>query len=282
MQILATMPGRFGDQLWALPTVRALHEAGHQVSLVLSQKYGSLAPLIRQQEYVQYVLVHDQWQVREDAPISPRVPRGPFYPADAEGHITGTYDAIVHLGYDGWPQAPLPYHVYNTLKREHPELAVAPLDLERPWIRVPYAATPCEIAIGFTDEWFELKVGLICLEVYGGRAALVLGPQDSRWHLERAAGSYPIWVGGWIAAAGIIRNSDLFLGCCSALHVLACALGKPCLIVEPSEARWNEIFYPFGKIGPRVRLILGGDGKPTFDSRHIRDTIDHLFHTGVL
>ena len=76
----------------------------------------------------------------------------------------------------------------------------------------------------------------------------------------------------WVDAAAKIKKAKFFLGCCSALHVLACALGKSVVMVEPNAARHNPIFDPYGKTG-RVHLVCGNDGLPTHDSRHVREAL---------
>jgi len=55
--------------------------------------------------------------------------------------------------------------------------------------------------------------------------------------------------------------------------VLACAVGTPCIVMEPAEARWHPIFWPYGQDGPQVRLVRGGDGRGTVDARHCRELI---------
>jgi hypothetical protein len=47
--------------------------------------------------------------------------------------------------------------------------------------------------------------------------------------------------------------------------------------MEPAEARWNDVFYPYGKID-RVRLVTGTDGRPTFDARHCMDAIREVLN----
>jgi hypothetical protein len=133
--------------------------------------------------------------------------------------------------------------------------------------------------IGFSDEHFELKYGLTTLI----KKALpphwhtpqpmrtqwkVLAAPKSRWYREAGAA-----VSTWEQAAAQIGQGTIFVGCNSALHVLACALGIPVVMMEPSEARWNPIFYPYGTT-ERVRLVTGNDGRPTFDARHVRDAIE--------
>ena len=70
-----------------------------------------------------------------------------------------------------------------------------------------------------------------------------------------------------------MTNAQIVLGCCSALHVLAVALGKRCVSMEPAEARWNPIFYPLGTTG-RVKLVMGSDNRPTFDARAVRQAVE--------
>jgi hypothetical protein len=282
MNILCTHPGRHGDLLWALPTVRALHAAGHQVTLALSEKYSSLAPLIRQQEYVQYVHVLPEWEIREDAPITPRSP-GVFTNIPNILEI----NHVVHLGYDGWPSVALPYYVYLTCQREHPDLPIAPLDLERPWITATSYPHGAEVVVGFSDEWFELKLGLVVLTAQDRRCSILEAPH-SRWAQEirenicDGVEGFEEVIADWERAARYIASANLFLGCCSALHVLACAVGTPCVIAEPAEARHNPVFWPYGKDGPRVLAPKGNDGRQTWDARAIRESIDHFFQTGGL
>ncbi len=247
-------PGRHGDILWALPTARAIAEGtGTPVTLVLSPRYCTLAPLLLTQPYLGAVLVDETWDITESAPITPRQPPG-----------VGT-DAIL-LGYQGWPRLPLPFEVYRRVQEEHPDLPLAPLALERPWITAePWKYVPHQIMVGFSDEWFELKFGLTRLLNHPD-AYLIPAP-NSRWIAE---GGHE--ADTWEEAARRIAACDLFLGCCSALHVLACALGKRVVLMEPNKDRWQDIFYPYGKTG-RVTLVVGNDGLPTFDARHVRDAI---------
>lgn len=265
MRILASLPGRNGDQLWSLPTVRALAESYDQsITVCLSAKYAGLQSLIAAQPYVEDVLVLSDWVVEESAPISPRIP--PTLP-DHDRHFP--------LGYAGWPTPDLPRDIYRNalLAYEDPQ-GLQPLDLKRPWITVVGAAVPCALAIGFTAEYFELKVGLVTLLERTVRLpSLVIVPVGSRWQTERPHGSYALYLSDWLDAARLIRNSDLFFGCCSALHVLAVAIGTPVVLMEPNPQRWNDVFYPLGKSGPQVTLVLGGDGQPTFDARHCADVI---------
>lgn len=269
MATLCTMPGRHGDLLWSLPTVRALAERdGASVDLLISEKYGSLHPLLDAQPYIGEVWVDDRWDVQETAPMTPRVPPGDW----PIGH-----DRIVHLGYESWPAPNLPQDIARRAGVE--------IDLRRPWITakpLPDAQhDPYPVVAGWSDEWFELKVGVTYLVAdHTLRPFPVLVAEDSRWAREThgpAIGTTASgWITDWLAAASFIRSAQVFLGCCSALHVLAVALGIPAVVMEPNPHRHHPIFWPLGMDGPEVTIVRGGDGHPTFDARHTRETIDRV------
>lgn len=247
MSLRISFPGRFGDLLWALPTVRTLSEKyGGAARLYIAGEFASIAPLIQEQPYIADVIPLASWGLTPPNEWQAPIP-------DAEG-------TVIHLGYRGWPTKPLPYAVA--------EQAGVEIDINRPWIQIEGPYPPTEIAIGFTEAWFELKLGLVIATLNDKRGDppyLVLTPRGTRWRTE--ARGVAVYETTWLEAAGVIRNSDLFFGDCSALHVLACAMGKPVVLMEPMEARWNPIFYPYGMDGPHVTVVKGNDGRPTFDAR---------------
>lgn len=271
MKVLCTFPGKHGDLLWALPTVRAIAEHyAVPVDLLVSQKYSRLLDLIELQPYIGAVHAGHRWAVQETAPMTPRIP--PEIPAG--------YDEVYHLGYENWPEPNLPINIYSraTVQLLTGSQQVLPLlDLTRPWITARPFEHPSSVIVGFTDEWFELKVGLTLLlhslrPVTGDFIALCA--EGSRWATEV---SWPpvglVWETDWMAAARFLAGAQVFFGCCSALHVLACAIGVPAVIMEPNEHRWNPVFWPYGQYGPQTLLVRGNDGRPTFDARHCRDAL---------
>lgn len=268
MNILCTFPGRHGDLLWALPTVRAIAEhVGHKVDFATTEKYGRIAELVFEQEYISGVLVLKDWEIIEGAPIRPIEPP----------HMPSGYDKVIHLGYPGWPELPLPYYVEKIGRLAMP--GIPRIDLSRPWIHAPrFFENDIQVAVGFSDEHFELKYGLWSLlsrdkSTPGSVVEWISlrGGPGSRWVTEGGQ-----WTADWMHTAEILASAKIFLGCCSALHVLACAMGKPVLIMEPNEQRWNPVFYPYGMDGPEVTVIRGGDGRPTFDARHVKDQVQAL------
>ena len=262
MTILATMPGRFGDILWALPTVRLLakrHDT--QVDFTTSPRYDSLLELIQRQPYILETWTAARWNIQETAPITPRTP--PECDCD-------DYEAIYHLGYREWPKAPLAATIRESVGYRED----SPLRMESPWITVIDACRETEgtvIAVGFSEEHIELKMGILL-----GLAAasteitwqLLLPPKPlahRAWEWVEVAG-YPIEYieTNWEQAADVIGNADLFFGCLSSLWVLANAVGTPTVIMEPMVARHNPIFW---RESPKNHLVVGNDGKPTFDLR---------------
>lgn len=304
MSILCTFPGKFGDILWALPTVRALsRRVGAPVDLAIAAPFGSLAPLIEAQPYVGRCLVDPLWTTQDTAPISPRVPPGPPLLPPLRDLQQDRYAQTFHLGYRGWPQRALPFETVDCLNDQltgapyllidgnYCKLEDAELCLGEPWITVfPPCVAPWEVVCGFTDEHFELKYGLVQLIDYAwspaaahpddqdlqdlqetsGRIAFYLSAmKGNRWHREGGCNPQD----GWREAASVIADSAVFLGCNSALHVLAVACGTPVVLMEPNPHRHHDIFYPLGRTGPQVTLVTGTDGLPTWDARHVADAL---------
>lgn len=292
-KILATFPGKHGDLLWALPTVRALSTTyGMPIDLLVSAAYGSLAPVIERQDYIGRVIVDPDWVVQDTAPMTPRTP------PHADRWID-EYAQVFHLGYVGWPGPTLPEDVYHRVADVHRRIIgtdLAPLDLQRPWITAKTYGLPAQdLAIGFSDEHFELKRGIAeCLtdrflhmrnraraqaedrtDLPHPMALVNVAGPGSRWSRECYAFNQDGWV--WEAVARWIAASRVFVGCCSALHVLAVAIGVPAVIVEPNVHRLQEVFWPLGFDGERVQIVRGGDGLPTVDARHTAEAIEAVW-----
>lgn len=289
MSTLISFPGRAGDILWMLPSARAIAEAtGAPVALQICGEFRTLLPLLRAQPYLAQVEALDDW---------PLVPPAEWNPPRL---LVGDWDQVLHLGYRGWPQRPLPFEVYEGVASGW----MKPIDLTRPWIAVPSLdwCWRLDVTFGFSDCWFELKYGLVELLLReaicsdeeidpieeGGalvrtrRAqhdysfrALGVFPDGSRWVKE--AGYKPT---DWLQAAREIQHSRVFFGCCSALHVLAVALGRPAVVVEPMVDRHNPIFWPLGMDGPQVRCVKGLDGQPTVDARHVAQALEEALARG--
>lgn len=299
MKVLCTMPGKFGDILWALPTVRAIADAAKEpVDLILSQSYGdkSFRTLIEGASYILRCVAETTWVVRDTAPLTPQRPETMFGP-------WAEYDKVIHLGYESWPLSLLPADIYlrGSISWGSP---LPDLDLDTPWLVQPDgadqyvyqkwgAAHVPHVHIGWSEEHVELKAGLIyalagALPAHDIRVITHVGSRlATEWlmhypghhdigGLDRAAFSTTpfqnlAWYSGdWILTAHALANSKLFVGCLSAQWVLANALGIRTVIVEPTTARHNPIFF---YNHPRNTMLLGTDGQPTFDARHLVDKV---------
>lgn len=259
---VVTFPGRAGDLLWGLSTVRAIsHAAGTPVDLVIGGEFASLVPFLRQQPYLGEVEALSDWSLTPpDEWKPPTIPWGPK-------------DRVYHCGYRGWPDQPLPQFVYAQTTALYPDLPLAPLDLDTPWLTADPKQDRTGLSPvwteGWTEAWFELKLGLHqCLRrrIKGLCHNLSVG---DRWQTEGNNTVAP----GWITAARWITSCRVFVGDCSALHVLAVGLGTTVVVCEPMEARHNPIFYPLGTTG-RVYLVRGNDGLPTHDARHCAEAVE--------
>jgi hypothetical protein len=270
-QILATFPGRYGDIAWALPSVRALAETYEtRIDFCISGEFASFVPLLkRAAPYLDNVWAEPCWTL---------MPPNEWHSTINES----VYGRVLEIGYRGWPDQPLPQYTYEQTTRlvqaMDPQLTLAPLDLERPWMSLdspdPILDDPA-VAVGFSEAHFELKFGMLKL-LYRARAPKRSGSYatvfpNGRWVKE--GGFLPT---NWEVAASRIAQSAVFLGCCSAPHVLARAMGKPVILYEPMSARLNPIFLPFGTTGNGVELVRGLDGEMTTDSRHVRETLERV------
>lgn len=302
--LMITFPGKYGDLLWALPTIRALsRRLGKPLDLLLPSAFEDIGDLLRQQPYIGAVIGASHWRLQDTAPISPRVP-----PQELLDLMPGVTE-FLHLGYRDWPRPDVVRHTLDTYRHSlngydgavHaglPTLKEEELALDEPWITLPDPATDEEekdaqrgftdtpwIA-GFTDEYFELKFGLWRLltnrKPFASNAVLDLRDlrQDFIW--EEAA-PLSISTGArwkaegfhagchWLDGARWLARTQAFLGDCSAWHVLAAAMGVPVVLMEPQAMRHNPVFYPLPD--RQVFLVKGNDGNPTWDARHVAEAL---------
>ena len=97
---LTSFPGRAGDILWSLPTVRAISWlVGEPVDFCCMPLYQSLLPLLEYQPYIDKAFVVDDW-----ARISSILGDQPWNPP---AHVEVGYEKVWHLGYKQPPDLPL-------------------------------------------------------------------------------------------------------------------------------------------------------------------------------
>lgn len=237
MKILCTFPGKNGDILWSLATVKQISKNYNvKVDFSTMPQYHTLLPLLNSQSYIEKATVNEAW-------LCTGSPHGdqPWNPQNAEELAWG-YDQVFHLGYryhpgihgvNGRQMALIDFPAYlNNIEFSHPVLPF--IDVEENW--KPKTSLPM-IAYSFNMEYKPEK--------------------DKFLHdLERKCvttlfvdvASMP-----WAVAASVIKNSDGFVGCCSANHVLAYGVGqKNIFIYEPHPHR-----HAFGQFGETFRCPYG-------------------------
>lgn len=291
--VLCTFPGRAGDLLWALPTIRALsRRLGTPVDLLICGEFAGMIPLLLQQSYLDHVWALDSWGMGDGwQPPTERPEDASAFIRAQFSSIGGPYKPVFHLGYRRWPAMGLPFETLQTLNAQIGDNAAwnrvpfspEELDLATPWITVPDPKPATPFLVGFSECHFELKFGVFellteyqLLPRYSWhRAPLGHGPLSicvgGRWKQE--AGHFGA---DWLEGAQWMHSTRAFLGCNSGWHVLAVAMGKPVVMLEPMEARWNHIFFPLGHTGPQVTLVTGNDGLPTVDARHVGETLERI------
>lgn len=280
-QILVTFPGKLGDILWALPTIRAISETvGAPVDFVCEDNPGAVPPasrlpeLLMAQPYIGTAWAQEGWTQGPPANQVTHFSREQRVPISRGWPNPKSYDKIIHLGYCGWPQRPLAQET-NDLARI--DLELPPLRMD-PWILPPantsawaFTASNFSVVVGFTDEHAELKAGLIWALAAAEVETLVLVPPGgsricNEWLARQPHGPVVAahYKGDLREAARIIANCSLFVGCLSSQAVLAAAMGRPRVLVEPSPARHNPIFQHWD-----TQLVVGHDGLPTVDARAV-------------
>ncbi len=272
--MVVTHPGKLGDLLWGLPTVRKLSEReGAPVSLYLSAWCEPLAHLLHKQAYIADVVVDKAWHPPDTAPLS-------MYPPTS---LTDQIPVVV-LGYESWPSLPLPYEQAALAGRELDDHAL------RPWIQAtPFAKSefPASVLFHWTDRWFELKLGLteyLAQRLTSVSVRVSCGP-SGRWPGQWIHGQ-PVIPNDFATLARKILSVEVVVTDNSAVHVLCAALGKPVIVIEPETDRHHPIFWPGAgqddnghwfrrntQLGKLIHPLLGGDHKPTFDCRHALDAI---------
>lgn len=264
--LTCTFPGKFGDLLWALPAMRAAaHKLGEPVRLRIPPTLASIAELVERQDYIRSVRVIPEWQVRDTAPVTPWLPPTA---CGSAGELT------IHLGYRKWPTDVLPRYVMGLLQQQWRDAwgdvpALQDLQLDDPWITVE-RRTGGGLYATLSDEWIELKYGVTAaVAAATGREVTILHARNSRWdEFPEINGLVSFGEGGWLDAAERLASAKLVLGSLSALSVLAAAMGKPRVLFEPNPHAHHFIFRHWD-----TPLVVGIDGLPTFDARHIAEAV---------
>lgn len=228
---LCTFPGKFGDILWSLPTVRVVADimAQEKVDFGIMPAYRSLLPLLNTQPYIDKAFVIEDW-ICEGSPFGDQ----PWLPQ----HVPTGYDRVFHLGMRGHPGihcAPLP--LIDFIADQQGMRVVNPI----PFITVPVGCSlgsskvleepSNHIALAFSAGASDLKERFMeCV-----RRDL---PSDLLVHVGEL---------DWVRAAQVIRDAVCFVGSRSSNNVIAHGVGqKNIFIYEPESSRHAS--GPFGSV----------------------------------
>jgi hypothetical protein len=248
------MSGRYGDILWALPTVRSLRYYNMrsepiegstptigegfyaseirrliqcEMHLGIMPQFASLLPLLNAQQYVDKAFAIDNWKCTGE-PYGCQPWEAPF--------IEG-YDKIYHLTYQRHPSINQPLIDFiaeqQSIKLESNNvLPFIDVELNAEQIE-RFQVPPKIISYGFNNDYQELTSTFMAivketLEPFGYMFADVTKMS-------------------WINAAISIWQSACFIGCRSSNYVLSCGLNKRIFVYEPNSARsrfgmWGTTF----------------------------------------
>lgn len=252
-RILLTHPGKIGDLVWALATAREIArefaEDG-KVDIATSPYCKGIIPLLEIQPWIRSAFVLPEWNVVFSAPVAPVIPP-PYFSSngkvlDLKPKVAGPeWDLVLHLGMREWP-GPTLYEYYPNLVQREYGLRVNLLP-RTPWLSVQeYAGEPKQISMCWSDEWVELKVGLIAAisKAFPNEVFRLLPSPDSRLNKEFRfpITNFLVEPCDILTCAEQIKFSKFLITCNSSPHPLANALGVRAVIIEPSSPRHQEVF----------------------------------------
>lgn len=252
-----THPGKLGDLLWATSTMSALWDlTGRNPDLrnrFLTSRYCEpLLPLLRAQPYIATADVIPEWEITSDCPGLQ-----PWKPPNSD------YLVSYNLGMREWPSPT----ILEYTARQAAVIPTTPPFLRSAKTRLKWHPSQNQrwICIGFTDEWVELKAGLVVAlaKAFPDRSLILMSKEDSRLSREFRfpANVIKLRNSSFEEASEFLIASALFVGCKSALRVLALGLGCPTVVVEPSAPRHNPVFDPPRGFAPRERILNGFDAR---------------------
>lgn len=225
--LTVTHPGKVGDLLWALATVKQL--ASPQVQMVLSGYLAPVVELVRAQPYVADAVVDLRWQVEFTAPVTPQRPEH-------------RWTEELHLGLESWPTP--------TLIEDYARRAGVVVDPWEPWLTPLHecAWLRKDIGIHLSDEWSETKAGLVTALVHAlptEKFVLFTYPesrlaQEYRFPFRNIHTAYT----GISGLSDWLTGCKMLVTCKSFARVMALGMGVPTVVVEPSVPRHNPVFDP--------------------------------------
>lgn len=229
-RVLCTFSGKYGDIMWSMPTVRALAARyEHKLDFCCMPQYENLLPLIQMQPYINKAFVLPEWKF-EGSPFGDQPWQAP---TDGLG-----YEHVFHLTYRSHPQVECladftarqqcitlgdTWTPFLHLEEDRVEATVFSISENR--VRYP------DIVFGFNPDYHEYK------SVFISRLTKSLQSLLGHEIVWKEVTTLP-----WIDAACAIKNAKVFVGCRSALMVVAHGFGKNVVTFEPNSARLSPIF----------------------------------------
>lgn len=235
-RVLATFSGKFGDILWALPTVRELTWKVGPVELGIMPQYISLLPLLNRQPYIERAEAIENWRC-EGSPYGDQPWEAPVR--------AGKYEIVYHLTYRR--------HPVGMSLMQWTAMQVG-IQLEnRPGGVLPFI----HVGKNGEDQWEEEVVAWAFNDSDRERKTDFVKRLEQV--TERKTGIKAKWINvqglSWVDAARVIRRARFFVGCRSSNYVLAHGLGQRVLCFEPNPARRGPVFgCPYGQeVCPEVQ-----------------------------
>ena len=215
MKTLCTFSGKFGDVLWSLPTVREIARSNGPVDFAVMPAYRSLVTLLLEQEYIGNAFVIENWECT-GSPYGDQ----PWNPPETPG-----YDIAFHLTYQTTPDEFLASYIARKagIVLQHPLEPFITIKDDLSDLYGDFAGN--FVAVGFNDLYADQKETFVIALSQIFPDTLFLDTRQEPW----------------IDAARIIKNARCFIGCRSALHVLAHGLGQKLLIFEPHPHRAGDM-----------------------------------------
>lgn len=200
MKIAATHPGKHGDALYTLPTIRALAAEHGKIDFYTSSYCEPLRSLFEAQECIGGFYVAPNYRIeRMDMGVQPR-----YVPVDAS-----LYDYVFQLGFDRVPDCAIPDFIARELNVNPAPIQYDVPDKERIW--KDYIVLAPRASDDYTPLFQEIIDGaaLDCMIVGGhGDGAKLHGGVD---YTET----------DYLNTAWLIKHAKAFVGLMSSQLVLA-------------------------------------------------------------
>lgn len=249
--ILCTFPGKYGDILWALPTVREISRITSQkVDFYVMPYYENLMGLLACQEYIDTPGVIGNW-VRTHSNFGDQpwqAPEGTTLQRIGDLEVVEKkYKQVWHLGYRAHPGVTAPemplvdFIAYQQgIKLKQPVVPFLDVDDDVDGLAMQTTFTGGSfmsvvrknnlVAYAFNDQYEHSKD-----EFFKALWLEMQGTGIEFFNLNHTV---------WKEAAWILKSSLAFVGDRSACWVMAAGFGKKAIIYEPHPAR-----HPRGRLG---------------------------------